>query len=113
MNGNLRLRQEFDPMWFLSHDSHIVRYIDAKKVYYPNTGFNGFIVGHQVNWTASFASFDKFVQNMKNADAIFLFDTWYEDFKKYSNRNFKTGWFIKCFVSCIYNLICIIALLFL
>jgi hypothetical protein len=89
--GNLKLKQEFDPMWFLAHDSHLVKYIDAKKIYYPDSGFAGFIVGENVNWTGSFQGFEDFVNNMHSTDAVLSFETWYEDFKMYSNRNFKTG----------------------
>lgn len=90
-------------MWFLSHTSHIVKYIDARKVYYPSSGFNGFIVGYNVNWTASFNGFETFMENMKHSNAIHTFNPWYEDFKRYSNINFKTGRIarINCF-KCIF-----------
>jgi len=89
--GNLNLKQEFDPMWFLAHDSHLVKYIDAKKIYYPDSGFSGFIVGNHINWTSSFQGFEDFQSKMLSTDSVLQFETWYEDFKQYSNRNFKTG----------------------
>lgn len=91
INGSLRLRQEFDPMWFLAHDSHLVRYMNERKIYFPGFGFNGFIVGNNVNWTASFKGFDDLMNELKTSDAINSFAPWYDDFKKYSNRNYETG----------------------
>lgn len=89
--GNTKLRQEFDPIWFLPDDSHLSEFLTKREISYPGIGFPGFIVADQVNWTASFSQLDKFVNDFKNSGNVYEFDNWYDDFKEYSNKNFKTS----------------------
>lgn len=89
--GNTKLRQEFDPIWFLPDDSHLSQFLSKREISYPGIGFPGFIVLHQVNWTASFHEMEQFVNDFQGSEHVYQFDNWYEDFKEYSNKNFRTS----------------------
>jgi len=89
--GNTLLKQKFDPMWFLPDDSHLALFIHKRESCYPGTGNPAFIVADNVNWTASFEGYDQFTNDFKNSDAIYAIDSWYDDFKAYSNKNFHTS----------------------
>ncbi|XP_021948457.1 protein patched homolog 2 isoform X2 [Folsomia candida] len=91
MYGNTLLRQEFDPMWFLPSDSYMSKYVEKRETYYPGTGYPSFLVANQVNWSESFQSFDRVLNDLKSSDAIYNLENWYDDFKEYSNANFDTN----------------------
>ncbi|CAL8112733.1 unnamed protein product [Orchesella dallaii] len=88
--GNTKLRQEFDPIWFLPEDSHLSQFLEKREVKYPGIGFPGFVVAHQVNWTASFPQMEQFMHDFQESTNVYQFENWYEDFKEYSNKNLGT-----------------------
>ncbi|CAG7727935.1 unnamed protein product [Allacma fusca] len=63
--GNFELRQEFNPIWFLPQDSYLFQFYSAKDRYFPGRA-------------------------LKSSQSLFEVDSWYEDFKIYSNTNFDT-----------------------
>lgn len=89
--GSLQLEQDFDPMWLLPANSHLVKFLNAREANYPGIGVQGLVVANQVNWTSSFVEMDQFVRSFQESTSIYKLDNWYEDFKVYSNKNFGTS----------------------
>ncbi len=89
--GNSQLKQDFDPMWLLPENSHLVKYINGRQANYPGVGVQGLVVANQVNWTSSFTQLETFMSSIRESEYIHKFDSWYDDFKKYSNKNFGTS----------------------
>lgn len=83
---------------FLPDDSHLAMFISKREMMYPGTGNPAFIVAENVNWTESFKTYDEFSQQFRELDAIYSFDNWYDDFKLYANKHFKTskGYYLGC-----------------
>jgi hypothetical protein len=78
-------------MWFLPDDSYMSQYVQKRETYYPGVGYPAFIVAHKVNWSSSFKEFDHFLEDFKDSDTLYNFESWYEDFKEYVNKNFNAG----------------------
>lgn len=89
--GNVELRQEFDPVWFLPTDSYLFKYIFAREEYFNETGARGFIFLQNVTLPENLPQVDELVSKLQTSNQLHSIDAWYSEFKTYVNLNFKAG----------------------
>lgn len=92
IKGNLNLRQEFDPKWFLPSDSYLVEFLNTREKYYSDSGQDVSVFFGKLNYTEELKNIHKLViQLYKQKDIIKDIDVWYEGFRRYINYNFNRG----------------------
>ncbi|XP_059488991.1 protein patched homolog 2-like [Neocloeon triangulifer] len=86
------LRQEFDPVWFLTQSSYLFKYFDKSKQYYPGDGEPGNIFLSGFNHSEHLDSIANLIQRLQEQkDIIKEVDAWYPPFQTYSNVHFNTS----------------------
>lgn len=90
IKGNLNLRQEFDPKWFLPSDSYLIEFLNIREKYYSDSGQDVSVFFGKLNYTEELKNIHKLViQLYKQKDIIKDIDVWYEGFRRYINYNFN------------------------
>ena len=90
--GNIELRQEFNPIWFLPADSYLAQWHKYNSIYFPSQGEKVTIFMENLDLPADLAKLDKVHEELAaQTDIIHSLDSWYLDFKKYMNTHFLTG----------------------
>lgn len=89
--GNILLRQEFNPIWFLPQDSYLFKYFAAREQYFPDKGEEGFVMLHGVDFKSNLPVVEQLMFDLENTSHIHEIDAWYPHFKNYVNSNFGKG----------------------
>jgi len=90
--GNIELRQEFNPVWFLPPDSYLAQWHKYNNLHFPNQGEKVTVFMENLDLPNDLIKLDKVHKELAaQDDIIHSIDSWYLDFKKYMNTNFLTG----------------------
>jgi len=90
--GNVLLRQEFNPIWFLPPDSYLAQWHKYNSIHFPSQGEKVTVFMENLDLPADLAKLDKIHEELKaQDDIIHSIDSWYLDFKKYMNEHFLSG----------------------
>jgi len=89
--GNLLLRQEFNPIWFLPPESFLAQWHKQNAIHFPSQGEKVTVFMENLDLPEDLLKLDKMHDELANqTDIIVSFDSWYLDFKKYMNKYFLT-----------------------
>ncbi|ODN02586.1 Patched domain-containing protein 3, partial [Orchesella cincta] len=86
--GNILLRQEFNPIWFLPQDSYLFKYFAARDQFFPEKGEEGFILMNDVDLNSNLPKLESLLLDFENSTFVHEIDAWYPPFKQYVNSNF-------------------------
>ena len=90
--GNIELRQEFNPVWFLPPDSYLAQWHKYNSIHFPSQGEKVTVFMENLDLPKDLAKLDKVHEELAaQEDIIHSVDSWYLDFKMYMNTNFLTG----------------------
>ncbi|KAG8245135.1 molting cycle, collagen and cuticulin-based cuticle [Homalodisca vitripennis] len=88
--GLTMLRQEFDPKWFLPPDSHLVKFLNARDLWYGDSGQEAHVLLGRLNYTAELPHIHNLVRQLRSQqDIVKDVNTWYDGFRKYLNFYFN------------------------
>eukprot|EP00092_Neocalanus_flemingeri_P008175 GFUD01008815.1.p1 GENE.GFUD01008815.1~~GFUD01008815.1.p1 ORF type:complete len:989 (+),score=163.46 GFUD01008815.1:223-3189(+) len=87
--GNILLRQEFNPIWFLPPDSYLAQWHKYNAIHFPSQGEKVTVFMENLDLPNDLAKLDRMHEELAaQDDIIHSLDSWYLDFKKYMNTNF-------------------------
>ncbi|CAL8090383.1 unnamed protein product [Orchesella dallaii] len=86
--GNILLRQEFNPIWFLPQDSYLFKYFAARDKFFPEKGEEGFVLMSGVDLNSNLPKLESLLLEFENSSFVHEIDAWYPPFKNYVNTNF-------------------------
>ena len=89
--GNVLLRQEFDPTWFLPADTYLSKWFRLNKEYFPSEGELGTIYFNNVKLPENIPKIEQLALDLKNQSAIESVDTWTSGYVKYVLGNDLVG----------------------
>jgi len=90
--GNIELRQEFNPVWFLPPDSYLAQWHKYNSIHFPSQGEKVNVFMENLDLPKDLKKLDKVHEELAAAtDIIHSIDSWYIDFKKYMNTHFPKG----------------------
>ena len=90
--GNVLLRQEFNPNWFLPPDSYLAQWHQQNTIHFPSQGEQVTVFMENLDLPKDLAKLDKVHEELAaQEDIIHSLDSWYLDFKKYMNKHFLEG----------------------
>ena len=84
--GNILLRQEFDPTWFLPADTYLSKWFTANKNYFPFGGDRVTIWCNSVDYVGEFGKLNSMAAELTNqTDIIDKVDSWTLEFERYGS----------------------------
>ena len=89
--GNVLLRQEFNPVWFLPAESYLAQWHHHNSRLFPSQGEQVTVFLEGLDLPTELAKLDLVHQQLKQQNDIIAphsVDSWYLDFKAYVNKNF-------------------------
>ena len=90
--GNVLLRQEFNPIWFLPSDSYLAQWHKYNEFYFPSRGEQVNLFMENLHLPSEFDKLEYVHQQFLNqTDIINSLDSWYLDFQKYMRDHYETG----------------------
>jgi len=92
--GNLLLRQEFNPIWFLPPESYLAQWHHHNSLLFPKQGEQVTIFMSGLDLPEELDKLDTVHARLEEQEDIIAsgsVDSWYLDFKKYVNSNFDAG----------------------
>jgi Niemann-Pick C1 protein len=88
--GNILLRQEFDPTWFLPPETYLSQWFKANAKYFPFGGDRVTIYCSSVDYINEFDKLDQLAKDLSNqTDIVDQVDSWTTDFRRYLEDNFN------------------------
>jgi len=89
--GNVLLRQEFNPIWFLPSDSYLAQWHKYNEFYFPSRGEQVNLFMENLHLPSEFDKLEYVHQQFLNqTDIINSLDSWYLDFQKYMRDHYET-----------------------
>ena len=86
--GLTRLRQEFNPVWFIPPQSYLAKWFAANEFYFPKEGETVKINIAQVDFNEELPKIESLVARLEQeADILSNVDSWYTKFKEYTEKN--------------------------
>ena len=89
--GNVLLRQEFNPVWFLPAESYLAQWHQHNSRLFPSQGEQVTVFLAGLDLPNELAKLDMVHEQLKKQEDIIAprsVDSWYLDFKSYVNKNF-------------------------
>ena len=84
--GNILLRQEFNPAWFLPPDTYLAKWFEANKKYFPFGGDRVTIWCSDVDYITEFDKLNQLSLKLENqTDIIDKVDSWTQEFDRYKS----------------------------
>ncbi|XP_026471686.1 protein patched homolog 2-like [Ctenocephalides felis] len=90
IKNTLLLEQKFDPMWFIPEDTHLFKYIEKRREYYPQIGFEAVVFIGNLNYSTEFKKIIKLEETLQHQNVISNIDSWIIPFCQYVKINFNT-----------------------
>ena len=90
--GNVLLRQEFNPVWFLPAESYLAQWHQHNSRLFPSQGEQVTVFLAGLNLPTELAKLDRVHEELKEQKDIIAphsVDSWYVDFKTYVNKHFE------------------------
>uniref|UniRef100_A0A1B6KFZ1 SSD domain-containing protein n=2 Tax=Graphocephala atropunctata TaxID=36148 RepID=A0A1B6KFZ1_9HEMI len=89
LTNPFKLRQQFDPKWFLPPDSHLVKFLDARDRWYSDSGQEAHVLLGRLNYSAELPHIHNLVKELRaQRDIVKDVNTWYDGFRRYLNFYF-------------------------
>ena len=90
--GNVLLRQEFNPIWFLPQESYLAQWHKYNSIYFPSQGEKVNLFMENLDLPNELDKLE-LVHNQlaEQTDIVNSLDSWYLDFKDYMNDHFYAG----------------------
>ena len=86
--GLTRLRQEFNPVWFIPPESYLAKWFAANEYYFPREGETVKINIAQVDFSEELPKIESLVARLEEETEILSnVDSWYTKFKEYTEKN--------------------------
>ena len=86
--GLSRLRQEFNPVWFIPPQSYLAKWFAANEYYFPREGETVKINIAQVDFSEELPKIESLVARLEEETEILSnVDSWYTKFKEYTEKN--------------------------
>ena len=86
--GLTRLRQEFNPVWFIPPQSYLAKWFAANEYYFPREGETVKINIAQVDFSEELPKIESLVARLEEETEILSnVDSWYTKFKEYTEKN--------------------------
>ncbi|XP_065087008.1 NPC intracellular cholesterol transporter 1-like [Ochlerotatus camptorhynchus] len=80
----LKLRQKFDPNWFIPEETYYSKYVVKTREQYPNNGYEGMLLLGNYNYTAELKELLKITHELENrTDILHSVDSWVEPFQDF------------------------------
>ena len=90
--GNVLLRQEFNPIWFLPSESYLAQWHKYNSIYFPSQGEKVNLFMENLDLPSELSKLERVHRQLaEQEDIINSLDSWYLDFKKYMNDHFYAG----------------------
>lgn len=88
----LRLEQKFDPVWFVPSTTHLSKYLEIRKIYYPTQGYEAGLYIGKLNYTQEITKLKEMSHKLQN-DTFMATNiiTWVDPFRYYVKSNFHKG----------------------
>ncbi|GLV43096.1 Patched-related [Carabus blaptoides fortunei] len=88
--GSLQLEQKFDPMWFVPESTYFYKYIEQRKLYFPNMGFEAGIYMGKINYTQEYPNIKSVASKLDNlTDILQVTSSWVQPFQYYVKKTFN------------------------
>lgn len=88
--GNIELRQEFNPMWFLPRDSYLAQWSQNQQKYFPSQGELVHVFFTDMQMPEELEKLDQVVRELQNqTDIISHVDCWLTSFQTYYRSHFE------------------------
>ena len=92
--GNVLLRQEFNPIWFLPPESYLAQWHLHNSQHFPSQGEQVTVFMAGLHLPQELDKLDMVHSQLRQQEDIIdpdSLDSWYIDFKTYVNKNFEAG----------------------
>ena len=89
--GNVLLRQEFDPTWFLPQDTYLAKWFQLNKELFPSEGETGTVYFNNVQIPQDIPKIDMLADALRRQPSIETVDTWTLGYGKYVFENDLVG----------------------
>lgn len=90
--GNILLRQEFNPIWFLPQESYLAQWHKYNSIYFPSQGEKVNLFMENLDLPNEIDKLELVHEQLAEQDDIInSLDSWYLDFKEYMNDHFYAG----------------------
>jgi Niemann-Pick C1 protein len=84
-----KIKQKFDPMWFIPSDSYFAQFVHEHREYYPSRGYEGGIYFTNLNYSENLPKLYEISSRLKNrTDIIDRVQTWVHPFGEYVEDDF-------------------------
>ncbi|XP_076246094.1 patched domain-containing protein 3 isoform X2 [Calliopsis andreniformis] len=87
--GILQLQQWFDPAWFIPNSSYLSKYFNARRLEYPDRGYEAIILMGEFNYTAEYPKIVNFTENFANLSTVQTLNSWPKEFTKFVSNYFQ------------------------
>lgn len=86
-----RIKQKFDPIWFIPSSTYYFKYAMNHRYFYPNRGFEAGVYMGRMNYTAELPKILAMVDQIKNQTQILSHvSSWTEPFKEFVEDFYQT-----------------------
>jgi len=90
--GNIELKQEFNPIWFLPPESYLAQWHAHSNKYFPSRGEQVTVFFAGLDLPGELHKMDDMHRRLgEQTDIVASVDSWYNEFKKYTEKNFLDG----------------------
>jgi len=90
--GNIELRQEFNPVWFLPPESYLAQWHQQNNHYFPSRGEKITVFMANVELPGEFPKLEQMHRRLEeSSDIISSVDSWYTSFRSYMEKHFLDG----------------------
>ncbi|XP_077288110.1 NPC intracellular cholesterol transporter 1-like [Arctopsyche grandis] len=90
IDGLLRLEQKFDMTWFIPEDSYYSKYMQVRKEYYPDMGYEATVFLGALNYSQELPKIYTMLEKLENETSlVHNFDTWTSPFHTFVLANYK------------------------
>ncbi|XP_034247320.1 protein patched homolog 2-like isoform X2 [Thrips palmi] len=88
--GNLRIKQEFKPEWFLDNESHLYKFLEKRNEFFPDFGNSAGIYMGQLHYNEELKKIGLLVEQLKNhSDILMNVEDWWSGFQRYVKFHFR------------------------
>ena len=89
--GNILLKQEFDPTWFLPQETYLAKWFRLNKEYFPSSGEIGTIYFNKAKLPEDIPWIEDLVDKLKKQESIESVDSWTTGYLHYVYNNSLVG----------------------
>lgn len=85
----MKLRQKFDPNWFIPEETYYNQFIVKNREHYPNNGYEAMLLFGNYNYTAELKELLTITHKLENrTDILHSVDSWLEPFQDFVYSNY-------------------------